>query len=174
MEERYYFSTCDILVRTNYDKTSNSIQYASHRALSREERRLTERYVLQKLEKSTDYYERSPALLIYTGIEDSLQKELRFYHLQGTIETVLDRKEVIEQSVQELLHDSLANYYFDRLGDELLKLRQQLNDSANQFEMDQILENIQVLLSAYNENSGQNLSLNQILPKEILYKAIRL
>jgi hypothetical protein len=174
MEERYYFSTCDILVKTNYDTASNSIQYASHRALSKTERRLTERYVLQRLEKSTQYYERSPALLIYTGVEESLQKELGFYHLQGTIQTVLDRKEMIEQAVQELVHDSLASYYFDRLGDELLKLRQQLNGSSDPFEMDQILENIQVLLSAYNENSGQNLSLNQILPKEILYKAIRL
>ncbi len=130
MDELFYFPTFDLLTKIVYAKEANSLRYASHRALTADEKKVIERYILQEVAPKTDYYKRSPSLLLYMGVDLSLKKELKAYQVKDTIRSILNHKQEIEEKVQMLISDSLSAYYFDRLGDRLLELKNLLSGDA--------------------------------------------
>jgi len=168
MEELFYFPSLDLLIKTTYSSYANSLRYATHRAIVAEERKVVEHYVLSEVGPKTDYYRRSPSLLLYIGVDVSLEKELRYYRLQETIKDVLTQKEVLDKQVKELITKSLSNYYFERVGDELVTLRKLLIEGSEENQLKASFERINTLLDAYNENSGQKIAINEVLPKEML------
>ena len=168
MEERYYFSDLGILCKVHFDDTANTIQYATHQHLDVENREKVQSLILKQIGRKTNFYKKVPAIIIYSGVEEALEKELSFYTLKDTIKSVITHREIVEQQVKSVITLSLKDYYFDQLGDALVTLRNCLNDNPDQFIIDQHIENIHTLLNAYNENAGKNLSLEQILPEEVL------
>ena len=78
MEEYYYFPSLDLLIKATYSKEANSLRYTSHRGITQDERQTVERYVLTEIGPQTDYYSRSPSILLYVGVDSSLEKELKF------------------------------------------------------------------------------------------------
>jgi len=81
---------------------------------------------------------------------------------------VLNHKFVIENQVKDLISQSLSNYYFEKVGDELIKLRELLKENYTELNVENMLKQISLLLRAYNENSGQNIHIKNILPREVL------
>ena len=167
MEEFFYFPTFDLLIKTTYAKEANSLRYCSHRSLKMDEKSAVERYVLTEVGPKTDYYKKTPSILLYIGVDKSLEKELKFYRLQGSVKDILQQNSQIDQQVHSLINESLSAYYFDRVGDELLKLRQSLEESAAEREIEGIIGRINTLLTAYNQRSGQKISIQSILPKKV-------
>ena len=168
MEEFYYFTTIDVLIRTEYAADANSLRYVTHRSITAEERQTIERYILTKVGPKTNYYKHSPSVLIYRGIDTKLEKELKFYRLQESIKDLLNQKSFIDEKVEECINDSLSAYYFERVGDELLRLRKILSTNTSNSHVEKCINRISILLEAYNQRSGENFSMDAILPEEYL------
>lgn len=168
MDELFYFPTFDLLTKIIYAQEANSLRYASHRSLNADEKKVVERYILQEVAPKTEYYKRNPSLLLYMGVDASLKKELKTYQVKDAIKNIIDRKQVIDQKVQVLISSSLSTYYFERLGDKLLDLRNMLGYSVNPEVLENVLKDITTLLNAYNQNSGQQIDIESILPREVI------
>lgn len=165
MNDLYYFSSLNVLCKITYAKEANSIRYTTDRSLPANERKTVEQYILENLAHDTDYYDRTPSLLLYMGVNPGLQKYHKQVQVKNTIKDVVHQKMDVDKKVKHLISESLSQYYFDKLGDKLLTLRQNISSQSDQ-EADVLILQIRTLLDAYNQNTGQDISLNSILPKE--------
>lgn len=168
MNELFYFPSLDLLIKVIYAREANSMRYATHRSMELDEKKIIERYILQELAPETEYYKRTPSLLLYMGVDKSLKKELKTYQVKDTIRNVLEQKNSIDEKVQNLITSSMSNYYFERLGDKLLVLRKILREDFDEQRFEMTLREIHTLLSAYNQNSGQKIQIETILPPEAI------
>jgi hypothetical protein len=173
MDELFYFPSFDLLIKIKYAKDTNSLRYSTHRIITFEERKVIDRYILQDVGPKTDFYQRSPSLLLYIGVDVSLEKELRFYRLRDTLKDVLDHKSTVDKEVKDVIARSLGNYYFERIGDELIQLRKMLETKNSGDKIDYSLLKINTLLEAYNFHSKQNVDIEDILPKEIVLQYLQ-
>ncbi len=164
MEELFYFSTFDLLIKTKYAQEANSLRYATHRSISIDEKKAVESYVLEEVAPKTDYYQKSPSLLLYMGVDVTLAKELKFYRVQNTLKDILDNKAMVDKEVQNVISKSLSNYYFERIGDKLIILRDFIQEDQSDEKIENVFLEISILLEAYNINSGQNIEIKDILP----------
>lgn len=137
MTELLYFSFSDLMVRVEYGKEANSLRYSSHRKLSFGERVIVEQYLLTNVAVKTEYYKRHPALLVYAGIDAKLIRELNLFHLKNTLKSLADKEKVVNESVSELIHSSLSQYYFDRIGDIIVDLRRGIQRGCPEVELNQ-------------------------------------
>ncbi|MBN1996770.1 hypothetical protein JW935_04400 [candidate division KSB1 bacterium] len=166
MEELFYFKSYNLLIKAKYSAETNSLRYSTHRPISLDERKVIDRYILNDIAPHTDYYKNTPSLLMYMGVDLSLEKELRNYRLHDTIKDVLIKRNHVEKKVKKLISDSMSQYYFDRLGDELVKFRRVIEHADSEDTIDSYLIRIEKLLDAYNQHSGKSIDLVTILPKE--------
>ncbi len=168
MEELFYFSSIDLVVRMNYFREENTLHYVTHREIFIEERKIVENYLLTAFaDEKTDYYLNYPSTFMYGGIDDGLTKQLRFYRVHGTLKNVITKQQIIDVQVRTLIHKSLSSYYFDRIGDKLLELRKAINSGMETASLEELIREIKQMLQAYNENAGQNVSISHILPYEL-------
>ncbi len=168
MDELFYFPTFDLLIKVIYAKEANSLRYAAHRAIKTNEKKVLERYILHEIAPKTEYYTRTPSLLLYMGVDVSLRKELKTYQVKDTIKNIIARKHSIDDSVQDLITSSLSNYYFERLGDKLIALRHIMGSKLEYDRLEETLKEINILLQAYNQNSGNQINIETILPQEAI------
>ncbi|MBN1154658.1 hypothetical protein JXB12_07020 [candidate division KSB1 bacterium] len=167
MKELLYFSFSDLLIRVQYSKQTNSLKYSSHRSISFGERVVIEQYILSTVALKTDWYNQSPALFIYLGEDESLVKDLNLLHLKNTIKVLSDRDNEIKKEVNDLIANSMTNYYFEQIGDELLSLRQKLNESIDEELLSEWMGNIDELVKAYNQYSKKKIKVDDIIPIDI-------
>ncbi len=166
MEELFYFKSFNLLIKAKYSAETNSLRYSTHRPIALDERKIIDRYILNDIAPQTDYYKNNPSLLMYMGVDLSLEKELRNYRLQDTIKDVLVKKNHVEKKVKKLISESMSQYYFDRLGDELVKFRRVFEHADSEKTIELFLFRIAKLLEAYNQHAGKSINLEAILPKE--------
>ena len=167
MDDLLYFPSFGLVIKIRYAEETNSLRYATNREISEEERKLVESYILNEVGPKTGYYAKYPSILLYMGIERNLDKELKLYQLKDTFKDLIQTKSVIDQNVKHVIAKSLSNYYFERVGDELVKLRTFM-ESQQTDKIDESLNRIIVLLDAYNQNTGKDIEIQNILPKEAL------
>ncbi len=168
MNELLFFPSVDVLVRVNYGIDTNSIRYTTHRSLLSKERKVVENYLLKEVAPKTEYYKRTPSILLYVGVEKKLIKDLKFFRVKDVMQKALNHKFVIDNQVKDLISHSLSNYYFEKVGEEIIKLRNLLKNDYSELNLEKMLVQISVLLRAYNENSGQNINIKKVLPREVL------
>lgn len=168
MDDLFYFPKFDVLTKITYAADVNSLRYASHRKVTSEEKKVIERYILQEIAPKTDYYKKSPSLLLYMGVDASLKKELKIYQVKDTIKNILVRKEEIDIQVRAVISSALSEYYFERLGDRLLELREAVEEKKSGETIEKLLKDVAALLEAYNQNSGRKVAIESVLPKEVI------
>ena len=98
-----------------------------------EERVVIEQYLLTNIAVKTDFYNRHPALFIYLGKDEKLIRDLNLFHLKNTIKFLAGREKEVKEKVDELINNSMSNYYFEQIGDTIVKLRKNLNLFLNFF-----------------------------------------
>ena len=125
MKKLYYLSSFDLLLRIHFNRDSSSVRFVTHRPIRHDEKRVVEEFVLKRA-REVDPGFAEPSLMFYLGVDEKLSKDIRYYRLRGTIDKVLTKKQIIDQQVQDLIHSALSNYFFERLGEKLLELRQAL------------------------------------------------
>ncbi|MCA9741108.1 hypothetical protein KC734_06190 [candidate division KSB1 bacterium] len=173
MKDLLYFSFADLMVRIDYNKDANSLRYASHRKLSFGERVIVEQYLLSNIAIKTEYYKKHPALFVYLGVDVKLEKELKVFHLKNTLKTLADREKEVKTSVSKLINHSMQNFYFEKIGDTILSLRQTLKSekAQNDADMQAYKQKLEELIDAYNLYAQKKVNIEKVLPSEI-YKIL--
>ncbi len=168
MKELFYFSFADLMARIEYHRAANALRYATHRAMSFQERMLVEQHLLASFAQKTEYFEREPALFIYLGTDEELAQTLEDFHARNSLQEFGD--EEVAASVGNLISQSLERYYFERIGDALLDARHTLAAKAagdNLLQRDRRKAKLQELVDAYNHYTGQKITLAEIVPAEL-------
>jgi len=167
MKELLYFSSSDIMVQVTYTKTTNSLDYYSHRKLTFGERVIVEQYLLNNIAVKTDYYKKVPSVLTYSGVDSKLVKDLNQFHLKNTISVLKQKEKEVEHSVQKLIDKSMANYYFEQIGNTIIEIRRIVENSEYDLSLITYRKKLNKLIEAYNEHAEHKVTFHDIVPKEI-------
>lgn len=168
MKELFYFSFADLMARIEYHRAANALRYATHRAMTLQERLLVEQHLLASFAQKTEYFEREPSLFIYLGTDKELAQLLEDFHTRNRLQEFGD--EEITASVDKLISQSLEQYYFERIGDALLEARHTLAENVTgdpALPRDRRRAKLQELVDAYNHYTGQKITLAEIVPAEL-------
>jgi hypothetical protein len=163
MNELFYFTFADLMVRIEYNKEANSLRYASHRRMTSGERMVIEQYVLTSIAAKTDYYKRQPSRFIYLGVETQLAKNLDNFYFRATPEREMD----VTASVEGLINQSMQNYYFEQIGDAIVAMRQELRKGAAPARVASFRRKMEELVEAYNHYAEQKISVAEVIPSEL-------
>lgn len=166
MKELLYFQFSDLLVRVEYSRETNSLKYASHRDISFGERIVIEQYLLTNFALKTDYYNRYPALFIYTGKDSRLVRDLNLFHLKKTVK-ILARDKEVKQQVTDLVAKSMTNYYFEQIGNEILSFRKKVQENWDQGVIHETKMKMDELIKAYNLYADRKITLNDVIPIDL-------
>ncbi len=167
MKELLYFSSSDVMVQVSYTKETNLIEYYTHRKLTFGERVIVEQYLLNNVAIKTEYYKRVPSVLNYSGVDSKLVKDLNQFHLKNTINVLKDKEKEVETSVKNLIDKSMANYYFEQIGNTIIDLRKMVEKPGYTYKINIYRKKLDKLIQAYNEFAEEKVSFNDIVPKEI-------
>lgn len=167
MKELLYFSFSDLLIRVEYNKEANSLKYSSHRKIKFGERIIIEQYLLSNLALKTEYYNRYPALFIYLGVDRRLEKDLNLFHLKNTLKSLVAHEKEVKEKINDLISNSMMNYYFEQIGDEILALRKEINGACRQQSIIESKTKMKELIKAYNLYAEKRISMIDILPDEL-------
>ena len=171
MKELLYFSFSDLLVKVEYSKETNSLEYASHRDISFGERVVIEQYLLSNIALKTEYYNHCPGSFIYLGKDKKLVRDLNLFHLKNSLKTLAGRDKEVKQQVNDLVARSMSNYYFEQIGDEIVGLRKMVDHNFNDMDFHKTKAKMKELIKAYNLYSHKEISMEDVIPvdlKEVL------
>jgi hypothetical protein len=163
MNELFYFAFADLMVRIEYDKEVNSLRYASHRRMTSGERMVVEQYLLTSIAAKTEYYKRHSSRFLYLGVETQLVKNLNNFHYRATPEKEMD----VTASVEGLINQSMQNYYFEKIGDAIVAMRQELRKGAAPARAASFRRKMEELVKAYNHYAAQKISVAEVIPSEL-------
>lgn len=167
MNELFYFTFADLMIRVEYHADANALRYASHRKVTFEERVLVEQYLLSNVALKTDYYKKQPALFIYLGLEQQLAKELNLFHLKSTLRKLAAKEKNVNASVEGLINQSMSNYYFEQIGDAIVTLRREVEQGRDRESIAPLKAKMEELVRAYNLHSNQNITITEVIPVEL-------
>ena len=155
------------MVRVEYNKEANSLRYASHRKITFGERVIVEQYLLTNIALKTDYYKKQPALFIYLGIDKKLVKDLNLFHLKNTLKTLVDKEKDVKASVNTLINQSMLNFYFEKIGDTILAIREAIEQNKSDYELQRLKQMLEELVNAYNLYTEEKINMEKVLPAEL-------
>ncbi len=167
MKELLYFSFADLMVRVEYNKEANSLRYATHRKITFGERVIVEQYLLTNIALKTEYYKKQPALFIYLGIDKQLVKDLNLFHLKNTLKTLVDKEKDVKASVNNLINQSMLNFYFEKIGDTILAIREAIQENKGDTELQELRQTLEELVEAYNLYTDEKINMEKVLPVEL-------
>lgn len=139
----YYFSHMDMMVKIVLDG------YFTHRKPSRKEKDKISDYITYKLRGVNNWI----------GVDENLSRELRKFKVKYNKRVAQNKRrkeEKIKKVVENLIKESMTNYYFEKIGDTILEIRK--NPSK-----DILIKKLSELLSAYNLHTNSNISLKEII-----------
>jgi len=167
MNELFYFSFADLMVRVEYNEEANSLRYSSHRKLTFDERTIVEQYLLTAVAPKTDYYRLYPALFVYLGTEKQLANDLERFHLRNRRKTLAAREDDVKTKVEGLIAHAMQNYYFEQIGDMILAMRQQTRQGLGRQKLASFKRKMEELVKAYNFYSDKKITWGDVVPAEL-------
>jgi len=167
MKELFYFSFSKVLIRVEYFKDGNSLQYASHRDLTFGERVVVEQYIFSNFAVKTDFYNQNPATFTFVGTDKDLEKELNMFQLKNTIKSMAGKDRVIKDEIDTLLAESMSKYYFEQIGNEILSLRKSLKNQKHRQTIVECREKMHELIKAFNQYSEKKVTMDEVIPVDL-------
>ncbi|RMD93896.1 MAG: hypothetical protein D6814_15095 [Calditrichaeota bacterium] len=167
MKELLYFSFADLMVRVEFNKEANSLRYATHRKITFGERVIVEQYLLTNIALKTEYYKKQPALFIYLGIDKQLVKDLNLFHLKNTLKTLVDKEKNVKATVNNLINQSMLNFYFEKIGDTILAIREAIENKQSDGVLQELKQTLEDLVDAYNLYTDEKINMQRVLPSEL-------
>ncbi len=101
------------------------------------------------------------------GINDELAKDLNEYHSKNNLRSLHEGHEKVDGAVEGLIKESMANYYFDQIGNKLIEVRGMIQEGSGVSELNLEKKNLAELVYAYNIYADQKVDFEKILPKEL-------
>jgi len=168
MIELFYFSSLDLMIKVEYVKKANTLRYVSHREMVNDERVMAEQYIMVKVASKTDYYLKRPSTFVYLGTDKRLKQKLAGFRQKDELKSLIGKENEITASVNNLINDSMRNYYTEKIGELILSARREMN-GGRQYEPKRasLKRQMNDLLNAYNVYSDQKVTLNEIIPSEL-------
>ncbi len=162
MKELFYFSQSDLMIQVQYSEASNALSYSSHREITEAERKFIEHYIRTKVTSEAEIDSVS-----YMGINDELAKELNEYHSKNNLKSLHEKHEKVDGAVEGLIKESMANYYFDQIGNKLIEVKGMIQEGSAVSELNREKKNLAELVYAYNIYAEQKVNFEKVLPKEL-------
>ncbi|MCH8957406.1 hypothetical protein IIA28_19140 [candidate division KSB1 bacterium] len=162
MKELFYFSQSDLMIQVQYSEASNALSYSSHREITEVERKFVEHYIRTKVTSEAEIDSVS-----YMGINHELAKELNEYHSKNNLKSLHERHEKVDGVVKGLIKESMANYYFDQIGNKLIEVKGMIQEGSAVSELNREKKNLAELVYAYNIYAEQKVNFEKVLPKEL-------
>ena len=167
------------MVQVQYSYESNALCYASHRNVTEVERNVIERYIKENVATEAKNPRFVEATIQYTGIDYKLinhlnqfqsvkpfgESDQRFAGDTNPFESLINKD--VENSVQDLIHTSMSNYYFEKIGNAILEVRKELRNDAGAEELGVYRHRLEELVAAYNQYSNKPVTIEEVLPKEL-------
>jgi len=178
MKELFYFSKSDLMIQVQYSYQANTIRYASHRDISDEERQLIERYIHENIITGKDIASQENVTLDYLGIDYKLIGNLNQFHAvkpfkgkeeksasSNPFEHLMNKD--IDKSVEHLIKTSMENYYFEKIGNTMIELRQTVEKDVKAPVLRKMQADLMELIKAYNEYADRKVDIKDLLPNEL-------
>ena len=167
MKELLYFAFADLMVRVESDETQNTLQYATHRKMTLSERTIIEQYLLTKVAPKLKYYtEGMTSQFSYLGVDETLLRDLNLFQIKNALQARGDTEAASEAAVKQLIRQSMASYYGEKIGEKLIELREAMSQSRAHFEIRDIKDELRELVLAYNAHSEKKIDLETLLPTD--------
>jgi mevalonate kinase len=156
------------MIKVEYIKEANSLRYASHRKMENNERVIAEQYIMVKVAPKTDFYHKHPSKFVYLGTDERLKKKLANFHQEIKLTSSARKEREMTAAVNNLINDSMRNYYTEKIGELIMSARSELKDGRQyQSKLANLRQQMNDLLNAYNIYSDQKVTLNEIIPTEL-------
>ncbi len=181
MKELFYFSKSDLMIQVQYSHKAHTLRYSSHRKITDGERNLIEKYITSNIttvDKNPKYID---ANLDYAGVDFKLIHHLHQFHSVKPFEDSEEQqspqeenpfkrllKKDIETSVNDLINTSMENYYFEKIGGTIMETRKKIMAGTQEEELQDLRQNLEQLLNAYNQYSATKVKFKDILPEELI------
>ncbi len=78
-----------------------------------------------------------------------------------------EKLEEIDGAVKSLIKESMANYYFDQIGNKLIEVKRMIREGSAVSELNIEKMNLAELVYAYNIYADQKVNFEKVLPKEL-------
>ena len=169
MKELFYFASLDLLARVEYRQADNSLRYATHRNIAVQEQIMVEQYLLATFARKTEYHRRQPAFFVYLGKEARLTKILDKFRSQNAEAEPSESEKIVDDSVSDLISQSMQNYYFEQIGETLLEARREKSAfrGGAKERRGQRKAKLEQLVKAYNAYADQEVAIDEIIPAEL-------
>ncbi len=151
MKEFVYFAFAGLMTFVEYRRDLNTLRYSTHREISLDERYVIEHYLLYTFAGKTDFYKSAPSIFCYCGIDKRLNQAIEKFRTDGAIGRI-DENE-INESVSQLIKQSMQSYYFEQIGDTLLAIRRG----------EPVEKKLDELVKAYNKNAECKIAMGDLL-----------
>ena len=165
--ELLYFPPNDLLVKVDFNEEANSLRYWSNRKMKEKERKTVEQFLLTDFAPKVNFYKKVPSLFIYAGVDADLSKELSLLQLDNMLKYLTQKEEQAEKSVKDVINVSMANYYFEQIGEVIISLRGEVKSMCRTEQIRDVKIMMSELLSAYNLFTNQQLTLEDVLPEDL-------
>ncbi|MBN1351664.1 hypothetical protein JXJ21_19775, partial [candidate division KSB1 bacterium] len=85
----------------------------------------------------------------------------------NTLKSLVSKEKEVNEKINDLITNSMTNYYFEQIGDEILTLRKEINGSCRHTKITECKMKMDELIKAYNVYSEKKITLTEILPDEL-------
>lgn len=163
LQELFYFSSFELMAHVEYCRGTNALRYATHRHATQEERAVIEQFLLAKVALRTDYYKKSPSLLVYIGVDSKLERRKHKY--EQSVEVSLEDR--AQESVTAVINAAMQDYYLCRIGETLVHFRHEVGGEDSKQVIATFKREMNELVDAYNAHSTEKIKMSEIVPKEL-------
>jgi hypothetical protein len=166
------------MIQVQYSYQANTIRYASHRDISDEERQLIEKYIHENIVTGKDIAQQDGVTMDYLGIDYKLIGNLNQFHAvkpfknkeekpasSNPFEHLMNKD--IDKSVQNLINTSMENYYFEKIGNSIIEMRQILEKNSKSSDLKKLQGDLSELVKAYNQYAARKVQVKDLIPNAL-------
>jgi len=70
--------------------------------------------------------------------------------------------------VNDLINTSMENYYFEKIGSTIMDTRKKIMAGTQEEELQDLRQNLEQMVNAYNQYSATKVKFKDILPEELI------
>lgn len=168
MNEFIYFSGLDLMIKVRRVKRNNALHYASHRKMAHNERVMAEKYMRAKMITREGRNADRPSTFIYLGTDNRLKRKLASLHAKHDVQRSHRKGREITASVKSLINAAMRNYYTEKIGELIVRARNELGSGLHQEgKLALLQQQMNELVLAYNAYADDKIVLEEIIPEEL-------
>lgn len=168
MNELIYFTSMDLMIRVTHAKAANALHYVSHREMKHKEKILAEKYMKAKMLSIGGSHMQRPANFMYLGTDSQLKKKLTSLRAKQGVRRSHRKEREITASVKNLINIAMRNYYTEKIGELIIRARNELSSGLQQEGRLAVLkQQLSELVQAYNAYADHKIMLEKVIPVEL-------